>query len=51
MKAASTPACAIGTFIGLHDRKRIFFKLGFGLGPDLTIIGNLHLNMMLKIEF
>ena len=26
-------------------------KLGFGLGQDVTIIGVLNLNMMLKIEF
>jgi hypothetical protein len=31
--------------------KFILKKLGFGLGPDLTIIGSLNLNMMLKIEF
>jgi hypothetical protein len=24
---------------------------GFGLGPDITIIGSLNLNMILKIEF
>jgi hypothetical protein len=26
-------------------------KLGFGLSPDLAIIDNLNLNMMLKVEF
>ena len=31
--------------------KNAFIKPGFGLGPDLAIIGSLNLNMMLKIEF
>jgi hypothetical protein len=26
-------------------------KIGFDLGPDLTIIGSSNLNTMLKIEF
>jgi hypothetical protein len=30
---------------------KAFRKLGFGLGPDLTMIGSINLNMMLKIEF
>jgi len=41
-EAASPPACAIGAFIGLHGKKRIAKKLGFGLGPDLTIIVSLN---------
>jgi hypothetical protein len=31
--------------------KNAFIKLGFGLGPDLTIIGSLNFNVMLKISF
>ena len=30
--------------------KNEFRKPGFGFGPDLTIMGSLNLNMMLKIE-
>jgi hypothetical protein len=40
--AASPPACAIGAFIGFHGQKRFHKKIGFGLGPDLTIIGSLN---------
>jgi hypothetical protein len=51
VEAASSLACAIDAFIGLHGQNSFQKKLGFGLGPDLTIIGSLNLNMMLKIEF
>jgi hypothetical protein len=37
--------CAIGAIIGLHGQKCISKKIGFGLGPDLTIIGNLNLDV------
>jgi hypothetical protein len=36
--------------MGLHGQKLIL-KIRFGLGPDLTMIGSLNLNAMLKIEF
>jgi hypothetical protein len=33
-------------------KKRVLKKqFGFGLGPDLTIIGSSNLSMMFKIEF
>jgi hypothetical protein len=36
--------------MSLDAQKRIL-KLGFGLGPDLTITGNFNLNMIQKKEF
>jgi hypothetical protein len=44
-EAASSCACAIGAYIGLHCQNA-FTKLRFGLGPDLTIICSLNLNMI-----
>jgi hypothetical protein len=38
-EAAFAAACAIGAFIGLHGQRTHLEKLGYGLGPDLTIIG------------
>jgi hypothetical protein len=48
---AFLPACAIGAFIGLHGSKRVLKKLELFLGPDLTTIGSLNINMAMKIEF
>jgi hypothetical protein len=49
VEAAFAAACAIDALIGLHVQKCIYKKLGFGLGPDLTIIGGLSLHLMLNI--
>jgi len=49
-EAASPPACAIGTSPAFMIKKSLK-KLGCAFGPDLTIIGSLNVNMMLKIEF
>jgi hypothetical protein len=50
-KAAFPPACAISAFFGLHGQERIKSNSDLAWGPDLTIIGSLNLNRMLKIEF
>jgi hypothetical protein len=39
----------MGAFIGLHGKKTLILKTGFGFGPDLTIISSSKLNMMLNI--
>jgi hypothetical protein len=50
-EAASSSACAISAFIGLQGQKRILKKIGFILGPHLTIIGSSNLNIILKIDY
>jgi hypothetical protein len=52
-EAASLPAWAIVTSIGLHGHTRFFLK-NSGLAwvqVKLATVGNLNFNMMLKIEF
>jgi hypothetical protein len=50
-EAASADACANGFYVSLDPQKKTFKKLGFGLGPDLTITDNFNFNMIQEKKF